>query len=186
MPKHTWTLEVPDWTKSNPRTLEIIHSKANEAFGYTHDESARITARAFTFISILTPVVYFVIGYLGSNALSESPDASPAMLAVMAVISIPAIFSLAASAWIIFPKLFMLPGREPKNLALPEFVQHDSYTSDQQYIAILTSEINELQMNITYNRASNARRLLVLKIVIGVVLSSVTIAMLILLAATVI
>ncbi len=168
-----WAIEVDDWTKSNPESLRIIHSKAEEYFQYTHTEANDIKSKAFTFISILTPVVYFILGYFGKMAFSQHPSDFPLWFVI--IICVPALICIFACAWIIKPRLFMLPGRDPRDLARPEFVQSD-YTKEEEVIALLMTEIEWLHHKVQYNKEANSKRIKVLSFVMHMVFVSVAIS----------
>lgn len=164
-----WTLELGNWTEANIQSLELIHRKANDAFDYTINVAEKISARAFTFISILIPIISLIIGLLGKQLFEQDAAPSSLLISVMLLLCIPALSSLAALIWLIFPRKFMGRGREPQHLADAVFIQTDDYSKAEQYTALLIGEIEDLQHKIHYNDQINFRRIRILKWVLWVI-----------------
>lgn len=164
-----WKLELSDWTKANLKSLELIHSKANEAFDYTTNVADKISSRAFTFISILVPIISLIIGLLGNQLYGQNEPIPQTVLVVAFIICIPSAMSLAALIWMIFPKRFMHAGREPKKISIPQVIQDDSFTKEEQYLALLIGEIEGLQKKISTNEKINNKRLEILKWVLRII-----------------
>jgi hypothetical protein len=175
-----WSLKISDWTKSNVKSLEFIHSKANEAFSYTTNVADKISSRAFTFISILVPIISLIIGLLGNQIVEPTKSIPSTVLIVALIICVPSVLSLGALIWMIFPKKFMHAGREPKNIAIPQVIQDDSFTQDEQYLALLIGEIEGLQKKISTNEELNNKRLKILKWVLRIISISLFLSIIIL------
>lgn len=175
-----WSLEISDWTKSNVKSLELIHTKANEAFNYTTNVADKVSSRAFTFISIIVPIISLIIGLLGNQIVEPTKSIPSTVLIVALIICVPSVLSLGALIWMIFPKKFMHAGREPKKLAIPQFIQDDNFSSDEQYLSLLISEIEDLQLKIDYNKLINSKRLKVLKWVLRIISASLFLSIIIL------
>ena len=66
---NNWSIELADWTKSNLKSLEFIYANAKESFDATANVDTEISSRAFTFISILIPIISLIIGLLGNKII---------------------------------------------------------------------------------------------------------------------
>ena len=57
-------ITLSDWTKSNIKSLELIHQQANDNLKYTLAVSDKISSLAFVILAILIPVVTFTLTLL--------------------------------------------------------------------------------------------------------------------------
>jgi len=172
-----WELNLPNWTRANSKSLEFIHSKASESFQYTIEVAEKLSSRAFTLISIIIPVVALILGLISGDVLVNNEEIPKVIKVAASLFCIPAVLSLGILIWMIFPKKFMHPGREPKLVAIPDHIQGDNYSADEQYISLLIGEIEDLQRKISYNECNNNRRIWALKWVLIITSVSVLVAM---------
>lgn len=153
--------EVTDWTKSNIRTLEFMHTKAQQSYEYSVDVANRITSRAFTFISILIPIISVTFG-LVSNQIIDGTSTTW-ITGILLVTTIFLTWALWRFISLIMPRAFMHDGREPKEICNPEMIQDDRFTEEQQFISLLRDELTALQHKITSNKEQNRKRMYTLK-----------------------
>ncbi|GAA5220606.1 hypothetical protein [Membranihabitans marinus] len=161
-----WKLELPDWKKANLKSLEFIHTKANEAFNYTTNVADKISSRAFTFISILIPILTLIISFVIKLLYVQNEPIPRCFLTNVIFICLLFVISFFGLIFIIYPKKFMHAGREPKELSDAQFIQNQNLNTEEQYLALLIGEIEGLQKKITVNERINNDRICMLKTVL--------------------
>lgn len=177
----SFKIQLDNWTNSNLKSLEFIHSRANESLKYTVDIKDAITKRAFTFLSILIPILSLFIGILLSPFKPQIPI-EKTFLFVAIISCFMLLISILILIFLIFPKGFYYLGREPKRIAFADVIQEKEDTvEDEPYIGLLLSEIEHLQTKIDFNNKVNYNRLKLLKLVIYIVSMSLTLVLVILL-----
>lgn len=149
-------IQVPDWTKINPANARFILGEAKEYFAYTASESGKITERAFAMLAILVPITSALLAFAVNERLRLAFHDSVLtyLLAAVVVALITLMFGLGT---LVFPRRFMAPGREPKELCTDAFLVADYAPADHE-LALVLSEIEGIQAKIDFNDPQNARR----------------------------
>ena len=74
----------------------------------------------------------------------------------------------------------MHAGKEPKKLAISDFIQNENYSDKEQFLSLIIDEIEDLQAKISYNEKINNSRLVVLKWVLRIISISLFISIILL------
>ena len=161
MSSKRFKIEVSDWTKINSDTARFILEEAKTYFRYLSDVSDKITARAFTILSILIPIASALIYYLVSQKLPSSTLNAPLQQLVYPVVTF-LIIVLCMLIKLIFPRMAMPLGRDPQELCIPEFLGID-YDDKLANLSIVLNEIENVKSKIDYTEKQNRQRLTLLK-----------------------
>ena len=164
-----WELKLENWVEANPKILIKIHDKGNQLLDYTIVLDEKISNRAFTLISILVPILYLVLGLILRFAFYDMEIEDRPILWISIVVCLINGICLGYLIWIVFPKSFMHPGREPKASSNINFIQSEKFSPDEQEIGFLINEIQNLQFKIEHNESINRKRLRYLKAMIWVI-----------------
>ena len=149
-------IEVSDWTKINIDNAKFILDEAKAYVKYVSDVSDKITNRAFSILAILIPVtaalMVFVVNEKVKPVFSDKVIMNLLLLVIVGLIAI--MFGLSK---IVFPRMFMPLGREPKQICTPEFLSVNLDVKLAQ-LSIVLKEIENCQTKVDYNEGQNGRR----------------------------
>ncbi len=159
-----WRIEIEDWRSISVSAAKTIFEEAKEHFDFTHEIAEKITSRAFSLLILLVPIFSLYIGLFIRIDKATTPEAI--LYVLVALVFVVCLMML---LYIIFPHLYMFPGREPKELFEGNFF--DLELEDQE-LAIVLNEIEACQFKIDVNSKSNSRRLQLLKWVIYVLVAA--------------
>ena len=99
-----WKLQsqLTNWSESSVDSLKMIHNKGNEVFLHTVQENHNITKRAFTLISILLPVVTFILVALGQPIYHDGTLRLNQFLVIL-IAAVPSLYCLFLLYKLVFP-----------------------------------------------------------------------------------
>ena len=175
--KLEWKLSLENWEGTNVESLKYILQEAQKNLSHTLKENDKLTARGFTLLSIIIPIVSLSLAFLLKDILDAEGQVHHIMRYFVLGTLIILTFCLFFLIRVIFPRNIMYDGREPIDIA-PEFLESNELSQEQLYPALLIGEIEVFQQKIDWNNKQNFRRIKQLKTTIWVI--SCTLAMVIL------
>lgn len=153
-----WQTDIKDWTLVTKDIVTFYLSQAESCLKMSLEVHNIITLRAFTILSILIPTITLSIGYLLKQPNKHTVIAAIALVA--------GVLCLVPLIILIFPRLWMQLGRQPKDFFTSTVIDTEvSLPPDHLYVGIVMNEIENIQDKISFNERSNYRRLKLLKIV---------------------
>jgi hypothetical protein len=159
--ENNWTIQVKDWTLISKDSALFIIGEADKYLKYTIEVSDKVTARAFSFllicISIFTAIIGFTFKYY-----SENPGISLNLICNL-LFAIMLLINCYLLILIVSPRFFMMTGRIPKEIAIPDFLDNQDLTAEQSHLALILNEIENCQTKIEYNINQNQDRLKMFK-----------------------
>jgi hypothetical protein len=182
IPKDKFTIKVPDWTKININNAKFILGEAKDYVKYLNDASDKITNRAFAILAILIPITSALTIFIINEQVKPVDDYKDVcyLLYIVIIGLIAIMFGLSK---IVFPRMFMPLGREPKDLCTKSFLGIDIEIKLAE-LSIILNEIEAAQLKIDYNEKQVSNRTYLLKFLmlsIGVMLILVILTLWILL-----
>lgn len=175
--KKEWTLNLEYWNETNPETLKYVLQEAQLNLDHTLAENDKLTARAFTLVSIIIPVLSLAIGYMVKD-MANTLEERHALLEFLSLIAMSVLsYVLFLLIKIIVPRNIMYSGREPKELVTVDNLQSNELSHSDLYISMLISEVEWFQARIEHNDYQNELRIEKLNTAINAI--SITIACLI-------
>lgn len=167
----TWRTDVQEWTKINKDLINFYLNQAESELKSSLDVHDKITQRAFTILTILIPVLSISFGYLIHQISGHNTDKFILVIAIAALFAaMVALFNLIR---LIFPRQWMVMGRQPKEIFISAVIDNNKeLTPEQLHIGIVMREIEDIQYKIDYNWEHNETRLKTLKRVIWIIASS--------------
>lgn len=155
----SWNIETSDWTKITLKSASFILDQAEKSIKYSIEVSDKITNRAFALTIILMSGITALIGLL---AKEFSKDVYSGTLVIFYIgIIVSAIVALFYLIKISFPRLFMMVGRSPKEIAIPAMLE-----TEFSELSLILNEIENSQRKIDFNDNQNQERITILKKVI--------------------
>jgi hypothetical protein len=161
MSEKKFKIQVPDWTKINIDNAKFILAEAKEYVRYLSDESNKITNRAFAILAILIPITSAVMIFVVNNAIKpvDGYKNITYLLFIVIIVLIGIMFGLSK---IVFPRMFMPLGRQPREICISEFLGVD-FDAELAKLSIVLGEIEASQVKIDYNEKQNVYRTTLLK-----------------------
>ncbi|MBU1759227.1 MAG: hypothetical protein KKB19_00100, partial [Bacteroidetes bacterium] len=154
-------IEITDWTNIDLVNAKFILSEAKDFCKYQNDNSDKITNRAFSILSILLPIVATLIIFIVKEKSTPtfSDDLVFKLLSFVVIVLLIIMFFLSQ---VVFPRMFMPLGREPKDLCSSDFLG-TTLKKENAQIALVLNEIEATQLKINYNKKQNLTRTTKLK-----------------------
>jgi hypothetical protein len=163
-----WRTDIKDWTTLTKDLVNFYLAQAEACLKMSLEVHNIITLRAFTILSVLIPSITLSIGYLLMQPGQEPGISFPTIISIIGLSA--AVICLVPLIILIFPRLWMQLGRQPKDFFTSEVVETETpLTSEQLYVGIVMNEIENIQYKIDFNDRSNSRRLKLLKSVIIII-----------------
>jgi hypothetical protein len=152
-----WQIESELKKKIDLDLANFILDAGEKSLKHTIDIADKTTNRAFTVVLILIPVISTVIGLLinslkGTEKFRSLDCIFLSILIILMAITLGFLFKL------VFPRLFMVLGREPKDIITPGMLMND-LEDKKKLLAFKLNEIKNCQNRISYNRIQNAKRI---------------------------
>lgn len=167
-----WRTDIQNWTRINKDLINFYLNQAEAELKASLDVHDKVTQRAFTILTILIPVLSISFGYLIRQMSEHNADKFLLVIAILVLIA--ASVALFFLIQLIFPRQWMILGRQPKEILISAAVDsNDELTPEQLYVGIVMGELENIQYKIDYNWAYNIQRLKILKTVIWIISSSV-------------
>lgn len=152
---------VSDYRKAGIENCKFIYQNAFEYVKDTTERSNRITVRAFSIITILIPITSAIIAFLYNQVQTGSIN-KPILFSLTVIVVLCLLVIMLMLGSVIFPRLFMPVGREPKLVADDEMLGV-SLEKEYALIALYINEIENCQAKIEYNLLQNLNRTRLLK-----------------------
>lgn len=172
-----FTKNVPDWREIKLDNAQMILEEGKDYVKHLTYSSDKITNRAFAILAILIPITSAMIGYAVTQR--DKPDHFIYYIILGAAVCLIVImFGLGK---LIFPRLFMTPGRAPKEVYTADFLGLN-FDPDKARLALVLNEIKSCQKKIDYNESQISDRMKLLKVQligIGLLFTISTVAILI-------
>ncbi|HLP20464.1 MAG TPA: hypothetical protein VK174_09190 [Chitinophagales bacterium] len=178
MESQNFKIPVSDWTEVGIENAKFVLSEAQSYLRYLSDVSGRITARAFSILTVLATITSALIAFVVKQAL-DSPSTSNFITYYTVAIVIALIMIMFALGKVVMPRLYMPVGRSPVELCNDEMLGV-TLEKNLSLVALIMNEIENNQNKIAFNERQNAERQTLLNYclkVVGVLfaLSTVTI-----------
>ena len=125
------------------RNLEISREEASALLGELNKMSDTVTARAYTMLSFLIPVVPILIAVLYNSSIGNDLNSFMFCNSLLAILLIT--FCILLFARLIFSHNRYTVGREPKLLLTPQYLHNTEYVGDNTYRIILGTIIHQQQ-----------------------------------------
>ena len=172
-----YRIELKNWKTANLESLKFILEHGLEHLEQTVEISNKITARAFTILSVLIPVLSVMLGILFNYQFEKTENMPPEGLMIVSVILIfPLLYCLVLLIRLIFPRLIQPLGRPPAELDDPDYLENPEYNKNQQYLLMIINEIDNCQNKIAFNDASNTKRIKLFKTALWVIVITLALA----------
>ena len=169
-----WSLdESIDWTKINVHAAEFILSQAEKLLAERNETAKRTTERGYTLLGILIPVITIMIGVFCSSLSVEKEKINIIIVQNSGLAILFLLLSMFVLIYLILPYNYMCMGREPKHLATKDFLTEKSF----QHLALLLTEIEDIQMRISKTECYNTVRLRLLNISLIIILIGIVLTM---------
>ncbi len=162
MSPQKFKIEVSDWTKINVDNAKFILEEAKTYVKYLSDTSDKITNRAFAILAILIPLTSALIVF-SVNERFKPVIGEKVIFYLMFFVIIGLIAVMFGLSTIVFPRMFMPLGREPKQICTAEFLSVN-FDIDLAKLSMILNEIENCQSKVDYNKSQNSRRTKQLKI----------------------
>lgn len=170
MKPQIWRTDIKDWSKINKDLINFYLNQAESELKASLDVHDKVTQRAFTILTILIPILSLSFGYLIRQISEHNTDKFLLVIAIICLIAV--IFALYNLIRLIFPRHWMIIGRQPKEIFVSSLVDNDTLTPEQLHIGIVMGEIENIQYKIDSNWIQNEERLKILKQVIWIIVST--------------
>ena len=157
MSDQKFKIEVSDWTKISIDNAKFILEEAKSYVKYLSDASDKITNRAFAILAILIPITSAMLVFVVNEKVKPilSDNVIPYLLLSVIIGLIAIMFCLSK---IVFPRMFMPLGREPKQIATDEFLAVN-FDVELAKHSIVLNEIENCQSKVDYNKTQNSQRM---------------------------
>jgi hypothetical protein len=156
MTPQKFKIEVSDWTKINIESAKFILEEAKTYVKYLSDTSDKITNRAFAILAILIPITSALIVF-SVNERFKPLIGDKVISYLMLFVIIGLIATMFGLSSIIFPRMFMPLGREPKQICTPEFLSVN-FDIELAKLSMVLNEIENCQAKVDYNKSQNSNR----------------------------
>ncbi len=175
-------ISVEDWTKINSENAKFILEEAKDYTKYLSDSSDKITNRAFAILAILIPITSALIIFVVNEEI-KPVDGYKTITYLLFVVIMGLIAIMFGISKIVFPRMFMPLGREPRDMCSEDLLGV-GLTDDLAKLSIILSEIEASQVKIDYNEQQIAHRTTLLKnlmLSIGILFALIVLTLLVLL-----
>ncbi|MCD4770406.1 MAG: hypothetical protein K8R35_09590 [Bacteroidales bacterium] len=153
-----WELDVKNWEKISISSADKCLQLAEETFDHYQSVSNSITNRSYTLLAVYVTFISFLVSYVDSESAILN-------LPVWVMILLLSLFVISFSCFLILigPRKTSTPGRSPKELdPFDEYVQLGmKKEKDLSYLALIVSQIENVQAQIDFLHISNSWRLIV-------------------------
>jgi hypothetical protein len=153
--------EKDKWKTFSLNTANFILLEAKDYLDYSINESDKITKRTYTLIIGMGTILTAIVGYTFDKVLEDNISEIIFMNFFLCIILS---FFLIYLGRVLFPRKLMVKGRQPKELAISKIIYTPELSKEENYLAIVIQEIENIQRKIDYNLALNNRRRNKLKI----------------------
>lgn len=147
--KERWSPYFEYWEDLSVEAAKLIFQQSEKRFLDTVENHKNITTRAYTMLSIIITVLSVLITFFAARLVSIS-DTNLASVIIACAVVVAAIWCFVLLVQLIFPRRYMAPGSEPKNLMMENYL---SYPKEEQLLVWLYSEIEQLQIKIDFNES---------------------------------
>ena len=148
-------IPVSDWTLVGIDNAKFVLLEAQTYAQYLSDVSSRITARAFSILTVLVPITSALIAYVVGQTMKDNPNYFITYYIVLIVIGLIATMFFLGKT--IMPRLFMPLGRKPIEICNDEMLGV-TLSKKLSLISIVLNEIENCQQKIDFNELQNTSR----------------------------
>lgn len=161
METKSFEMPVSDWTKVKIDNALFILNEAKDYLKNLSDISVRITARAFSILTVLIPITSALIAYLVGQSTKGISNIHFIIYYVSFIIIVLIVIMFFLGI-LINPRGYMPLGRRPVDLCSDEMLGVN-LTAQLSIIALVLSEIETCQAKIDFNERQNIERTNLLK-----------------------
>jgi hypothetical protein len=156
MESQNFKIPVSDWTEVGIDNAKFVLAEAQSYVKYLSDVSGRITARAFSILTVLATITSALIAFVVKQAI-DSPTTNTFITYYTVAIVIVLIAIMFALGKVVMPRLFMPVGRSPIEISNDELL---GVTMEKKlsFVALVMNEIENSQNKIDFNERQNAER----------------------------
>ncbi len=165
--KEKWRIKVPKWYNIPIESATLILEEGKNYLSYTITEADKITAKSFAFILLLISAIGAIIGV--TNSELNSRIINKAFICFNMIYVFIIFFLVLFFVKIHFPRLFMMQGRKPDEIANKEMLAPKNLPNEHIHLSLVLHEIENCKAKIDFNYNQNIKRIKLLKI--GTILS---------------
>ena len=152
-----FTIDITEWKTVNIESAKYILHESNTYLKYQVDSTDKITNRAFSILTLLIPITSVIVAFfINEKYKPVYCDRSLNILLLIVLVALISIMFFLGK--LVFPRLFMPLGREPRVIAIQDFL-----INADSYLALVLAEIETAQERMDYNEIEIAARVKTLK-----------------------
>lgn len=155
--KNEFKFQFKDWSNVSPKSMEFILEQGQKTHEACLEIADRISQRAIWSVGLFIPLAIAIISYQGVSSH------------LLSVVLVALLLCFVSLIYILLPRKEMLPGADPKTVPVADFLENESLTEGQSYLALLISQVEDVQNGIDYTVHQNKVRLRALRITILVI-----------------
>lgn len=155
MEKKGFEIPVSDWSLVKIENAKFILNEAQNYVKYLSEVSQRITARAFSALTILVPITSALMAFVIREILEHEKINYVVYYSLVIVITL--IYVMYLLGKIVMPRMYMPVGRSPKELCDDNMLGVKD-ESELSFVALVLNEIEACQVKIDYNEEQNMER----------------------------
>jgi hypothetical protein len=160
-----YQIPVSSWKATKVENLKLVNEQGESYLKYLSEVSQRITARAYSIITVLVSINTALMIYLVSeSAKTEIRNDFLFFFSLGVIVAI--IVLIVITSRLIMPRSYMPVGRAPKEVCNDGMLGVNEADDELSLKAYLMNEIENCQVKIDFNESQNGQRnLLISKIV---------------------
>ncbi|MCB0768075.1 MAG: hypothetical protein KDB96_16980 [Flavobacteriales bacterium] len=153
----SWKLPA-DWKKAHLGNMLHALDQGEKRLEYSCAVAQRIGQRAFVIITLLMPMLSVLLYLLVTLAQGGKVKDFPLSIGALMLFVAPVLVMLGYAVWIMFPRSRFAEGRFPSETMSADRLVHEEYDQDKLRKAMVSEELEFLDLSIRKNEAQNATR----------------------------